>query len=138
MNFDNQIDYILKFLNITQQGITFENIEGHGFKELPEGWKHLPDAVRVLASHFDVHSEIIVNRYTVELGLLRFHLEPPTEPLYEFIFNSVAQAVAAKSAKICLVCGNSGVRRKDEQHWPCLCGKHYIQYRNWLDQNGHY
>jgi hypothetical protein len=44
--------------------------------------------------------------------------------------------VAKQSSLMCMICGGRAMRRKAETPIPTLCGPHYVEYVNYLDQIG--
>lgn len=50
------------------------------------------------------------------------------------MFNRIVRTFSQDTSKTCMVCGNFGIRRKEQPHKPVLCSNHYLQYINTQDQ----
>jgi hypothetical protein len=139
-----QYDPVVKILKPTLTdlavGVSFNS--QHGFQDivkiLPPGWQLngtvLGPLFRLVEGFKDT---FYISLVKIDKGLVRASPGWVTDEEKElaFIFNAVAQPLAAMSSKRCVVCGKTGSRRKPLEYWPCLCVSHYIQYANWLDQN---
>lgn len=142
MKYDNGIEKIYSTLTMLSDGVKFTPQDDFDrIKDvLPTGWRNHNGTGLIVFNSFlrDLKSypnHIWISEVRLEKGLLRFYSESEHEHL-KMIFDQVAQIPARMSAKSCMVCGQKGSRRKTEKFWPALCRKHYIQYVNWLDENG--
>lgn len=97
----------------------------------PKGWHVFLDDIWHLA---DLIGNVRVTRIGIDKGLLRVTVETPGD-IEASLFKRVTQSVARESSLKCMECGKRGFRRKIEQGWPSLCGVHYVEYVNFLDQN---
>jgi hypothetical protein len=97
---------------------------------VPPGWVSIWSIIQRLTGYIDNCTLI---KAGIEKGLLRteFKCENQTD---QNLLNLVSQAVARESSMKCMVCGEWGRRRKLEDGLPCLCGKHYTDYVNFLDE----
>ena|SRR5690349_3635171 len=99
--------------------------------EFPDGWNKFKTVYQYLQNRLFPCEIVSVG---IEKGLLRVKAICDN-PEDQEIFDRVAQSLARDSATTCMKCGQYGFRRKAEQHWPALCGVHYVEYVNYLDEN---
>jgi len=99
---------------------------------IPDGWKEFFTLVTHLISRLPSSK---LTKVAIEKGLLRVSAECFT-PLDQLIFDRFSQSIALGTSMKCMVCGKYGYRRKSEDFSPCLCNTHYVEYANWLDDNG--
>jgi len=46
----------------------------------------------------------------------------------------ITRALSQESARVCMVCGQYGMRRKEQEHKPCLCRTHYLDFINYVEE----
>jgi hypothetical protein len=110
---------------------TLENPSSDAAEELvPDGWVSLWAVILRLTGYID---NCTLVKMGIEKGLLRteFKCENQTD---QNLLNLISNSIARESTLKCMVCGKWGRRRKLEEGMPCLCGHHYTEYVNYLDQ----
>jgi hypothetical protein len=123
---------LIKYLNA---GTSIHENGGFGaayvYDALPEGWRPLAKlGVRL--------TELMDNRIVeigIRAGLLVVKFKGNNE-LDNQICELFRNAIAQKSSVTCMICSKRGFRRKREALVPTLCGPHYVEYINYLDDNG--
>jgi hypothetical protein len=101
------------------------------YKMIPEGWHSL---VKMAVRLTDLMDNCIVE-IGIRQGLFVVKFKGTNE-LDNEICELFRNAVAQKSSVTCMICSKRGFRRKREALVPTLCGPHYVEYINYLDDNG--
>ena len=50
---------------------------------------------------------------------------------YHKLMTLAIRSLSQESARVCMMCGEFGKRRKEQEHKPCLCRSHYLDYINY-------
>lgn len=110
-----------------QMQFALENPDGLAISDLNllPGWNELIDEMFTLADW--TNTRII--KIWIDKGVLRFKGDGGRIKMFSRHVNVIAQ----DSTLTCVVCGQRGNRRKQEDGWPVLCPMHYIQYANEFD-----
>jgi hypothetical protein len=132
MEYDSQLARTVRaFQNKTAFNITpvtEQDLEN----ALPPGWCCFIPFIMHLTGRLESCN---IKTVAIESGLLRITAFSPNKFDNE-IFEKVAQRLAVDSRLICMVCGKTSprsLRKKQEPGNPSLCGPHFIQFVNFLD-----
>jgi hypothetical protein len=97
---------------------------------IPFGWHFFIDQIMRYGDLVNCS----ITDISVDKGLLRIHGSCSLDSDQQ-LFNRLSQSIARDSATTCMICSRRGFRRKKEVGWPSLCGTHYIEYVNFLDNS---
>lgn len=94
---------------------------------VPPGWKSLGCTIRNALDRCDAVGNITLD---IRDGVLYISEYITAD---NAIIDLVVQATKQKSARMCMMCGEFGVRRKEQEGKPSLCAPHYIEYINAIE-----
>lgn len=98
-------------------------------KALPNGW--VTEFNTIIMELDDISPSSIV-ALDIRDGVL--YLTMKENGRYYKLTTLVTRSLSQSSAKTCMMCGKFGLRRKEQQHKPCLCRSHYIDFINYEEE----
>jgi hypothetical protein len=93
---------------------------------LPVGWEM---KFRTLIMEMDDISPSSIVKLDISNGVL--YITTNENGKYHKLMTLVTRALSQESARVCMMCGEFGKRRKEQEHKPCLCRPHYLDYINY-------
>ena len=98
-------------------------------KALPNGWV---TTFNTLIMEIDDISPSSIVKLDIKNGVL--YLSVCEQTKYKQLITLVVRALSQESARTCMVCGIPGIRRKEQEHKPCLCRVHYLEFINYTEE----
>lgn len=95
-------------------------------KALPNGW--VAEFNKLIMELDDVSQSSIV-ALDIRDGVL--YLTMSEKGRYHKLTTLVTRSLSQESARTCMMCGQYGLRRKEQDHKPCLCRTHYLDFINY-------
>lgn len=118
---------LVQYLNISisdSNGISISKINS----VLPPGWNIRLGSV---IEEIDELSNSSITGLDIKNGVL--YITHKNESPYHQLIDLAIRALSQESARICMICGSFGKRRKEQEYKPCLCRTHYLDYINYVE-----
>jgi hypothetical protein len=98
-------------------------------RALPPGW-----VLKFSSILMDLDERL--KSFFVELAIRDgvLYLSQHEQAEYRQITELVIRSLSQESARTCMVCGERGLRRKEQEHKPCLCRTHYLDFINYTEE----
>lgn len=116
------------YLSVTvahEEGIPVSTI----LRTLPIGWEV---RFRTLIMELDDISPNSIVKLDIRDGVLYISLREQSK--YHQLTTLSVRALSQESARTCMICGDPGIRRKEQEHKPCLCRVHYLDFINYTEE----
>jgi hypothetical protein len=122
----SEIQQLQAMLSIeTSVEIGTEDTDARYQECLPIGWFKFINDIQYACRHMNVKL-VTLKIFNGVLYITGTTWNGPTQAL----FDRIARTFTSDSARTCMICGNAGSRRKDLEHKPALCMKHFLDYIN--------
>lgn len=98
-------------------------------RALPAGWR-----IKFESILFDL--DTVLESFFIELAIRDgvLYLSQYKQAKYKQLTELVTRSLSQESARTCMVCGVPGIRRKEQEHKPCLCRVHYLEFINYTEE----
>jgi hypothetical protein len=96
---------------------------------LPPGWEQ---KFYTVLMELDDILELCIVKLDIRNGVL--YITPSEDGKYRQLMTLATRALSQESARVCMVCGEYGMRRKEQEHKPCLCRTHYLDFINYVEE----